>query len=143
MKFNLINLFNLIIVFLMLLPNIINSNKITHIPISNKIINIFVQIGRYGCITMMLFPLFVWKFAFRSVISFLIYLLLNFILLFIYYIYWFLYLKQNKLSHAIILNVVPSLIFLINGIILRHIILIIFATVFCASHIMVTYQSHK
>ena len=140
MTFGWINVFGAGIVVLMLIPNIIYAvkNKDEKNLCSNKILNIAEQIGRYGCMVLMCFPVLVWEFGFKSVLEMLIYTIGNGLLLLAYWVVYFFYFKEKTANRAIALAVLPSCIFLLSGITLRHWLLIAFAAVFAVSHILIT-----
>lgn len=146
MEFGWINLFGAIIVVLIMIPNIIYSvkNKEECMKIiSPKIIVILEQIGRYGCIVFMWFPLFVWKFGFDSAIGFELYIIGNAILLLLYYFFWAMYFKKKTLVKGLVLAIVPTMIFLISGALLKHWLLILCAFIFGIAHVWITYDTHK
>jgi hypothetical protein len=68
MQFGFLNLTGFLIVALMMIPNLIYALRNPHIE--NKCfckpMLIVEQIGRYGSMAMMVFPLFVWEFGFKS-----------------------------------------------------------------------------
>lgn len=146
MEFGWINLFGAIIVALIMIPNIIYAlknkyeNMETAIP---KFIVIIEQIGRYGCIVLMWLPLLVWNFGFKSTTEFLIFLIVNAVLIVLYYLFWITYSKNKTLGKGLCLAIIPTLIFLISGLLLRHWLLVLFACVFGIAHIWITYNTHK
>ena len=145
MKFGWINLIGGIIVALMLIPNIIfaNKNKETQHNKANKLIVIIEQIGRYGCMALMVLPLFVWSFGFSPLEFLFVYIGANAILLISYYMCWIAYSKKKQMDTALALAIIPTLIFLISGYLLKHWALIAMATVFGISHIYITFLNHK
>ena len=145
MEFNWINIFGGVIVVLMLIPNIIYAlkNKEETPEKSNIVIRITEQVGRYSCMLLMIVPLFVGEFGFSPLVFMFNYLIGNFILLVFYYIFWVLYSKSKSLDKAIALAVIPSLIFINSAISVKHWTLLVFALVFGASHIYITYKNNK
>lgn len=143
MRFGWINLLGALIVVIMLIPNILFALK--HKNIENKCKNVFMncleQIGRYSCVVLMWLPLLVWKFSFRSVAEMLIYLFGTAVLLMVYLITWVLYFKKPTKVKARILAILPAMIFLICGVLLRHWLLVIAAILFGCGHIYVTRQN--
>ena len=145
MKFGWINLFGAAIVVLMLIPNIIYAvkNKDEKNLCTNRFINIIEQIGRYACIALMWLPLLVWEFGFRSVFEMLVYTIGNGALLAAYWLIYALYFKKKTKTRAILLAVIPSCIFILSGLLLRHALLLIFAIMFAIGHIYVTNKNAK
>lgn len=146
MEFGWINLFGAGIIVLIMIPNIIHATRQkqdeTQIEVPRGL-SACEQVGRYGCIILMWLPLLVWKFGFGSVEEFLIYLIGNGALLLCYYLSWMLYSRKKTLSVAMALAIIPTAIFLLSGILLRHWLLVAFAILFGFAHCTITYMTHK
>ncbi len=144
MEFGWLNIFGACIVVLMLVPNIVYAlrNKGEGNLCKNKFMNLVEQIGRYACIVLMWFPLMVWKFGFASKIAMISYFMSNGLLLLIYWIVFFIYMKEKSRGRAFALAIVPSFIFLLSGILLGHWLLVCFAVLFAIGHIYVTIQNN-
>ena len=140
MEFGWINLFGGVIVILMLIPNIVYAlrNRDEQDRCTDKFMNVLEQVGRYGCIVLMWFPLLVWKFGFKSVPEMLLYFVGNGALLLAYWLVYARYLKQRTARRALALAVIPACIFLLSGLLLRHWLLVSFALLFAVGHIYVT-----
>lgn len=108
-----------------------------------KILEIFEQIGRYGCFFCMMFNISGTYFGFSSNYSFKIYLIINGILIFSYCLIWITHFRKNNLFRGISLSVIPSIIFLFSGIISKSILLIIFAIIFAPCHIAISILNTK
>ena len=145
MEFNWINLFGGVIVVLMLIPNIIYAlkNKEETPEKSNIVIRIIEQVGRYACMLLMIVPLFVGEFGFSPLEFMFNYLIGNLILLVFYYIFWVLFAKNKSLNKALALAAIPTLIFINSAISVKHWTLLVFALLFGASHIYITYKNSK
>lgn len=146
MEFGWINLFGAGIVVLIMIPNIIYAVRQKQDEAQAKIPNYLSaceQVGRYGCIVLMWLPLLVWKFGFGSVEELLIYLIDNGLLLLSYYLFWGFYFRKKVLSNAMALAIIPTLIFLLSGILLRHWLLVIAAVIFGFTHCSITYITNK
>lgn len=143
MSFGWINVFGAIIVVLMLVPNVVYAlkNRGEENRCTNRWMNLLEQIGRYGCITFMWFPLLVGKFSFRSVPEMTLYLGGNGALLAVYWFVYARYLRERTRRRALTLAVVPACIFLMSGLLLRHWLLVVFALLFAVGHIYVTTQN--
>ena len=144
MRFGWINWFNMAAVVYLLLVNIIVVRKKPNKGFCSKhlLINIFEQIGRYGCMVFMIFPIFTsgWKFGFNSVTEMLIWICLTILLLVVYSILW---MKRDKGGSSILygLAIVPVILFLMNGILLRHPALIVASTIFGVSHFVIVKEN--
>lgn len=140
MSFNWINWINVLAVACLILINVIVSRKGLSDSFNSKhlIINILEQIGRYGCMALMILPIFTrgWKFSFASVAEMLIWLSLTILLLLIYSFLWVK--KGNgKVEILYALAVVPAILFLLNGILLRHPALVVVSLVFGIFHFII------
>ena len=135
-----INVFGLIFVVILLIPNIIYAIKVKDQKnrCTNKIMNIVEQIGRYGSMFFMVFNIGLAEFGFASVFEFLVYLFGNTVLIISYWIIWILYFKKQTYAKQISLAVIPTCLFLLSGITLQHYLLILFAVIFGIAHVYVT-----
>lgn len=138
-----LNVFGLIIIVLIMIPNIIYALKVKdrQNKCRNKLMNILEQAGRYGCMILMVFNIGIAEFGFKSAGLFLIYLFGNLILIISYWIVWALYFKKPSYRKQIALAVIPAVIFLLSGITMLHWLLILFGIIFAAAHIYVTYEN--
>ena len=146
MKFGWINLFGAAIVILIMIPNIIYAVRHKQAETKKELplyLSVCEQIGRYGCIILMWLPLFVWKFGFESTGEFFTYLIGTGILLLGYYLFWIIYAKNKTLKTAMLLAVIPAILFLLSGVLLNHWTLVVFAVLFGLSHCKITYLTHR
>ena len=145
MEFNWINVWGAMIVIIMLIPNIIFAirNPYLENKCKNVIMNIIEQIGRYTSMVLMIFPIFVREFSFKSVLEMICDVVVTSILLLVYWVVWFFYLKTKSKNKAIILAVLPTMIFVISGILLRHWSLMLAGISFGIGHIYITLQNTK
>lgn len=145
MEFNWINVFGGIIIVLMLIPNIIFAVKCKEKQTNKagKAVTIFEQIGRYGCMVLMIIPLFVWEFGFSPIEFMFVYIIGNGLLLIMYYIFWALYFKNKSLRNALALAIIPTLIFIVSAVSVKHWSLLVTAVIFGVSHIYITYINNK
>ena len=135
------NPFGPIFIILIMIPNLVFALKCKE-GFENhwkskiaKILEIFEQIGRYGCFAFMIFNIPGTYFGFFSDSAFAIYLIVNFILIFAYCLIWIICFRKNSLFRAISLSVIPSIIFLFSGFLSRNLLLIASALIFAPSHI--------
>jgi len=135
-----INLFGLVFVILLLIPNIIYAIKVKNQEnkCQNRFINVLEQIGRYGCMFLMVFNIGILEFGYSSVETFLVYLIGNAVLLLSYCIVWAMYFHKQTYARQILLAVLPICLFLLSGITLLHYLLIVFAVIFGIAHVYVT-----
>lgn len=145
MEFNWINIFGGIIVVLMLIPNIIFAVKCKEKQTNKagKAVTIIEQIGRYGCMALMIIPLFVGKFGFSPLEFLFVYIIGNALLLIMYYVFWALYFKNKGTRNTLALAIIPTLIFIVSAVSVKHWALLVTAVIFGVSHIYITYINNK
>ena len=145
MKFGWINVLGAGVVALMLIPNIVYAvkNREEKNRRGNRLLNAVEQVGRYACIVLMWMPLLVWEFGFAGAAEMLLYTAGNGALLAVYWFTFARYLKEKTKPRALILAIVPSCIFLMSGLLLRHWLLVGFALLFAAGHISLTLKNAK
>lgn len=142
---NWINVFGLFIVIFMLIPNIIYAcqNKDLVNKCTSRLINTLEQVGRYGSMFLMVCNLGIFEFGFRSKNGFAVWLVSVVVLLVAYWVFWLLYAKKPVMSLALLLAILPSIIFVLSGVMLRHWLLVGFGLVFSCAHIFITYKNHR
>lgn len=137
---NWFNYIGLIFVVLLLIPNIIFAikNKTEQKQTANKIMEIFEQIGRYGSMIFMIFNIPYTYFGFFFDCGQLLYIITNSLLLTAYYLSWIVFWKKDCLTKSLLLSIIPSILFVVSGILLANIPLIIFSIIFTAFHISIS-----
>ena len=146
MEFGWINGINLTVVILLILINIVAFKTGAAEGFSSKfqIINVLEQIGRYGCMIFMVLPIWIknWKFGFRSVGEMLLWIASTVILLLVY---GFLWIKKRRggISTLYGLAIIPVVLFLMNGILLRHYALIAASLLFGVCHLMIVRENQS
>lgn len=162
---NWINLFGLLIVALLLIPNMIYAikHKDEGNLCENRFMNVLEQVGRYGSMLFMAVCLKSGGYGFSSVALFLAYVIGNALLLTAYWVVWGIYFyadgaevtgrtdgsastftagrhgAKNVGGLKMSLAALPACLFLLSGITLEYIPLIISAIIFAVGHIYVTY----
>ncbi len=96
------------------------------------------RIRIYGCMLLMVVHLGIKKLGFGSIELFLIYFFGNICLILAYWIIWALYFRKPAYPMQIALAVIPTCIFLLCGLTMRHWLLVVFAVIFGIGHIYVT-----
>ena len=138
------NYYGLAVMAIVMIPNIIyavkHQNDQTE-SYGNKTVIVAEQIGRYGCFALMIFniPYTYFNFWFDHALT--VYLSVNGTLCLAYLIFWIVCRNTNGKLRALSLSIIPSLIFLFCGIVLAYIPLIVFAVIFAASHISISYKN--
>ncbi len=143
MKFGWINLCGAVVVVLMLAPNVVYAirHKDEKNLCENKWMNALEQVGRYASIVLMWLPLLVWEFGFSGETGMLLYFAGNVILLAAYWAVFAVYMKKKTTGSALALAVLPTCVFLLSGLTLRHWLLVLSAVLFGIGHIYVTLKN--
>lgn len=137
---NWFNYIGLIFVVLLLIPNIIFAikNKTGQKQTTNKVIEVFEQIGRYGSMIFMAFNIPYTYFGFYFDCGWLLYIVIDSLLLTAYYLSWIIFWKKDTLTKSLLLSIIPSTLFVMSGILLANIPLIVFSVIFTAFHISIS-----
>ena len=135
-----LNLLGLTMVVLLLIPDIIYAikNKDQENKSKNTFMNIIKQIGRYGCMFFMIFLLDFAFFDINSLFAGFLYLFGNPILIISYWVIWVLNSDKKTFWKQMALATIQTLIFLLNGITQRYVLLIVFAILFGVGNIYIT-----
>ncbi len=141
---NYINIHGLIIIIIIMIPNIIFAMKENHFKskYNNKIIEVIEQIGRFGSIGLMIFNIPFLNNGYRFTNGRHLYIFLTSILSIVYCFVWFLYFKIESIKKAMLLAIIPTIIFLLSGIIQGKVLLILLSVLFGISHIIITYYNN-
>lgn len=138
-KFNYIGL---IIIILIMIPNVIfaakNKDGFENLY-KNKAVELFENIGRYGCFLLMIFniPDTYKGFWFNGGLA--VYVAVNGVLVAAYLLGW-VFIKSD-MAKAILLSVIPSLVFLFSGAAIISVPLIACAAVFAIFHVLLSVKN--
>ena len=141
-----INVFGLVFMVVIMVPNIIFAirNKEGFINrYQNKALEAVEEIGRYGCFVFMIFRIPSLTFGWWSDEAFAIYLVVDAILILLYCLIWALCFRKESLFRSLSLSIIPSIVFLFSGIMMRSIPLILFSLLFAPSHITISVKNVK
>lgn len=138
------NYYGLIFVALIMIPNIIyavkNKNSFAN-NYKNKLVEVLEQIGRYGCIALMIFNIPYTWFGFYFPFAQIAYIVMNAVLVIAYCVIWVILWNKNGIIKALLLSIIPSLVFLFSGIMIASIPLIVFAVLFAVTHILISVKN--
>ena len=140
------NVFGLVFIVVIMIPNIVFAVRCKdgfENRWNNTVIEIIEQIGRFGCFGFMIFNVPGTWFGWWSNEAFAIYLIIDFLLIFLYCAIWFIFWKKNNVFRALALSIIPSVIFLFSGVMSRSILLIIATILFAPTHILISYKNAK
>lgn len=142
---NWLNIFGLIMVAVIMIPNILFAMKCKDGFVNkwnNKFVETVEQIGRFGCFGFMIINIpGTWS-GWWSDEAFAVYLV-DALLVTLYCVIWAICFRKSSVFRALALSIIPSVLFLFSGIMSRSILLTIAALLFAPSHIMLSYQNAK
>lgn len=143
---NWLNIFGLIMVAVIMIPNILFAMKCKDGFVNkwnNKFVETVEQIGRFGCFGFMIINIPGTWFGWWSDEAFAVYLVVDAVLVTLYCVIWAVCFRKSSVFRALALSIIPSVLFLFSGIMSRSILLTIAALLFAPSHIMLSYQNAK
>lgn len=138
------NLFGLIFVAVILIPNIIFAAKCKdgfENKYKNKFIEIIEQTGRFGCFGFMIFNIPGTCWGFPGDEAFALYLIIDASLSVLYCALWAVCFKKSSAFRALALSIIPSAMFLFSGIISRSLLLTLSPLLLAPSHILISYKN--
>ena len=139
-----LNMFGLIFIIVIMIPNIIYAIKCKDgfaNKWQNKTVERLEQIGRFGCFGFMIINIPGTWFGWWSDEVFAVYLMVDVILVLLYCIIWAVCFKKNTVFRALALSVLPSVIFFFSGIMIRSVLLLVSAVIFAPCHILISYKN--
>lgn len=141
---NWINVFGFVFMLAIMIPNMIfalkNRDGFQNLW-KNRIVEILEQIGRFGCFAFMVLIIPGCRFGFSSDEHFALYLIINTMLIVMYYLVWIICFRRNSIFRALALSVIPSLIFLTSGALSNYVPLLIAVIIFAPCHIVISYKN--
>ena len=141
-----LNVFGLAFVIVLMIPNVVYAVRrpegFTN-QWKNKPAEILEQIGRFGCLACMIVNIPGTWFGWRSDEAFAIYLVADALLVLVYCVLWVVLWERNGVCKALALSVTPAALFLFSGVMSRSILLILFALLFAATHILISCKNAK
>ena len=141
-----LNTFGLMMIVIIMIPNIIFAIRYKEEfknNWSNKFVEIAEQIGRFGCFGFMIINIPGTWFGWWSDEVFVIYLIVDTMLVVRYCAIWIIYFKTTSNFRVLALSLIPSVFFLFSGIMSLSILLIIASMLFAPNHILLSYKNAK
>ena len=141
-----LNIFGLVMVAVIMIPNILFAMKCKDGFVNkwnNKSVETVEQIGRFGCFGFMIINIPGTWFGWWSDEAFAVYLVVDAVLVTLYCVIWAVCFRKSSVFRALVLSIIPSVLFLFSGIMSRSILLTIAAVLFAPSHILISYQNAK
>jgi len=143
---NWFNLYGLIILTVMMIPNVIDAKlHPEHFEnlFQNKALEILEQVGRFGSFLLMVVNIPRLCSGFWIENGQIIYIAVNAVLLTIYILGWVILRSRMAVFRAYLLSVTPSAIFLFSGIMLAYGPLIVLSILFAICHITISVKNAK
>ena len=128
-----------------MMPNIIyaikHKNQVA--VYDNKVAIAFEQIGRYGSFVFMIFNIPYTYIGFWFSFGKIFYITVNAVLLLGYCLSWIVLWNKNGIVKALLLSIIPSLVFILSSILIASIPLFVFAVIFSITHILISIRNAK
>ena len=140
------NVFGLIFMAVILIPNILFAVKCKdgfENKWKNRTVETLEQIGRFGCFGFMIFNIPGTWFGWWSDEAFAVYLVVDALLVGLYCLVWIVCFRKTGLFRALALSILPSVLSLFSGIMTRSVLLTISALLFAPAHIAISWQNAK
>jgi hypothetical protein len=140
------NIYGFIFIVIIMIPNIVFAIKCKdgfENKWQNKYVEFIEQTGRVGCFTFMIINIPGTCFGFRSNEAFLCYVIINVILVVIYCLIWIVCFNKTGIFKALLLSIIPSIVFIFSGIMNRSVLLTVSALLFFPSHTLISYKNEK
>ena len=127
------NYYGLVFIVILMIPNVVYAvkNKNGFIGVyHNKRVEFFEQAGRFGCFALMIFNIpYTWV-GFWFSYGKEIYLVVNTSSVLAYCLIWIILRNNSDMVKALLLSIIPSLMFVFSGITIASIPLFIFSVAF-------------
>ena len=139
-----INWYGFVFMLVLMTPNLIFAVKCKEgfqNRWSNRIIETLEQIGRFGCFGFMILIIPDCGFGFSSEAVLGFYCILDAALLLAYSILWICCFHRESLFRALALSIIPSVLFLVSGVLSHYVPLLISALLFAPCHITFSYKN--
>ena len=107
----------------------------------NKCVEVLEQIGRFGCFIFMVFNIPGTWFGFWFRGALVTYVVVDAVLLAAYCLVWIVCFRRGSVFRALALSVIPSVLFLFSGVMLRSVLLLVAAVLFAPCHILLSYKN--
>lgn len=139
------NYYGLVIMVVIMIPNIIyaikHKNQVA--VYDNKVAIAFEQIGRYGSFVFMIINIPYTYIGFWFSFGKIFYITVNAFLLLGYCLSWIVLWNKNGIVKALLLSIIPSLVFILSSILIASIPLFLFAVIFSIAHILISIRNAK
>lgn len=140
-----LNGFGLIVMMIIMIPNIAYGvkNKSVESKYQNKLMEAIEQVGRYGSMFFMIINLPILSYGFLFENGKTVYIVVISILAIFYCLIWIFFFRKETLPRAMLLAIIPTLIFVISGVFTQYYLLVLTGIIFGIGHITITYNNNK
>lgn len=141
---DLFNYYGLIFMTVLLIPNIVYAIKNKdgfNGNYHNKTAEVFEQIGRYACFILMIFNIPYTFIGFWFSYGLTVYLVVNSVSVFAYCLIWIILWKNSGMVKALLLSIIPSIMFIFSGVMIASIPLFLFSIIFAVCHILISVKN--
>ncbi|MCC3866642.1 hypothetical protein [Terrisporobacter mayombei] len=140
-----LNIYGLIAMIIIMIPNVIFAMKEKNFEskYNNKVVELIEQIGRFGSMGLMIFNIPLLDYGYWFTKGKVLYVSSIAVLSILYCFVWFLYFQKASIEKAILLAIIPTILFLLSGIIQGKVLLILSAILFGITHIIITYYNNR
>lgn len=140
-----LNGFGLIVMMIIMIPNIAYGvkNKSVESKYQNKLMEAIEQLGRYGSMFFMIINLPILSYGFLFENGKTVYIVVISILAIFYCLIWIFFFRKETLPRAMLLAIIPTLIFVISGVFTQYYLLVLTGIIFGIGHITITYNNNK
>ncbi|MGN1030154.1 MAG: hypothetical protein ACI4PQ_00970 [Butyricicoccaceae bacterium] len=138
------NSYGLVLMTVILIPNILFAVKCKdgfENLWKNRAVEGLEQIGRFSCFGLMVINIPHTWFGFWHENGLTVYLAVNAVLAAAYCLIWIVCFRRNSVFRALALSILPSLLFLFSGVMIRSVPLILAALLFAPCHILISYKN--
>jgi CubicO group peptidase (beta-lactamase class C family) len=137
------NLYGLIFVVALILPNIVATikKKTFENSYKNRVALILENVSRCACIIFMVFNIPYTWIGFWFTYGKIVYIAVCAALIVAYWVCWLVFWNKRGIVKALLLSAIPSLIFLISAILIGSIPLFVFGVIFTACHILISVKN--
>ena len=135
------NVYGLIFVAVILIPNVIFAMKCRDGFVNkwnNRLVEALEQIGRFGCFFLMIVNIVPLCGGFWSAAAKTAYCAASAGLTALYLFGWIVFWREDSMAKALLLSILPSLLFLESGVLMRNYPLILAAVIFAPCHILIS-----
>lgn len=140
------NVTGFIFVVVLMIPNILYAVRTRGGECGrykNKAVETGEQIGRFGCLAFMVIQLPAACMGYLFPAGKTVYLIAGIVLLCAYCVGWLIFWRENSVRKALVLSVLPTVLFFESGLLTLNIPLIILAVIFGVCHITISYKNTK